>query len=76
MDNARQNFLNGHLRRTAPFLDNLRDFAILVLLELRTQLVPLSQVVELHPSLLLAINGRQWLLRLLVNDVLNDWGWL
>ena len=70
VDDVRQNFLNSDLRSTSSFLDNLRNFAILVLLELRTELVSLSQVVEFDSGLLFSENRGQ---RLLVDNILNDW---
>ena len=62
------------LRRTASFFDYLCNFSVLVLLELWTKLMSLSQVVELNSSLLFAVNGWKWLLfvfnyrHLLLND--------
>ena len=50
------------LRRTASFFDYLCNLSVLVLLELWTKLVSLSQVVELYSSLLLTVNGWKWLL--------------
>ena len=73
VDDVRQNFLNSDLRSTSSFLDNLRNFAILVLLELRTELVSLPQVVEFDSGLLFSENGGQ---RLLIDNILNDWGGL
>ena len=70
MNDVRQNFLNSDLGCAASLLDNLCHFAILVLLELRTELVSLSEVVELDSGLLFPENGREWLL---VDDILNDW---
>ena len=67
---VRQNFLNSDLGSAAPLLDNLRNFAILVLLELRTELVSLPQVVEFDSGLLFSEHGGQ---RLLIDDILNDW---
>ena len=71
VDDVRQNFLNSDLRSTSSFLDNLRNFAILVLLELRTELVSLSKVVEFDSGLLFSENRGQ---RLLIDNILNDWG--
>ena len=50
------------LRRTASFFDHLCNLSVLVLLELWTKLVSLSQVVELYSSLLFTVNGWKWLL--------------
>ena len=57
-----QDLFDRDLRRTASFFDYLRNFSILVLLELWTELVSLSQVVKLYSCLLFTENGWKRLL--------------
>ena len=71
---VRKDLDDRDLRCTASFFDYLCNFSVLVLLELWTKLMSLSQVVELNSSLLFAVNGWKWLLfvfnyrHLLLND--------
>ena len=57
-----QDLFDRDLWRTASFFDYLRNFSILVLLELWTELVSLSQVVKLYSCLLFTENGWKRLL--------------
>ena len=65
-----EDLLYRDLRRTASFFYHLCNLSVLVLVELWTELVSFSQVVELYSSLLFTENGWKWLLRLLY--VFND----
>ena len=70
-----EDLFDRDLRRTASFFDYLCNLSVLVLMELRTKLVSLPQVVELDSCLLFTENRWKRLLNIL-NDrrlFLNDY---
>ena len=70
-----QNFLDCNMRSAASLSDNLRHFDVLIFVEIWTELMPLSQIVELNSCLFSEVYWWQRSLRLgLILD--DSWGLL